>query len=352
MAPARALRPALGVGVVVVARSTPRRSAGVWPRRNPARRTGVPARAPEDGGAWRLAAVAAERRTARRAHVPLELGNVARVEELCADPRVLVLRDFVPRAVCEAIAKEAEGAGYGQSPVAYAGWSLEFANDVKVFARGPALWASLVAVLVANNAVPSMAGDRVALAGVAAAAYVAGAALGAALAYASVSAKRAALASSRTSQSVALDPGRHVGAEWYVAAAERLFGCSREFFERPTAIKYGIGDRLAPHFDANVAASDEDADRGGQTVATLLLYLTDPAEGETGGQTRFGRLGIDVSPSAGDALLFFPADADGHFDDRVEHEGVAPVAGAKAVCRIWRHLHFVPAPVGLGPPAL
>jgi hypothetical protein len=45
-------------------------------------------------------------------------------------------------------------------------------------------------------------------------------------------------------------------------------------FEAPTVIRYEVGQVLAPHYDANRSAATEDANRGGQTVATLLVYLT------------------------------------------------------------------------------
>ena len=85
-------------------------------------------------------------------------------------------------------------------------------------------------------------------------------------------------------------------------------------------IRYRPGQRLAPHFDANRGADVEDAERGGQTLATLLVYLNDVQEG-SGGATRFGRLDLDVAPKKGQCLVFFPATADGRFDERVEHEG-------------------------------
>ena len=107
---------------------------------------------------------------------------------------------------------------------------------------------------------------------------------------------------------------------------------------------------MAPHFDANRAASTEDKNRGGQTLATLLLYLNDV---ENGGNTRFGRLittdtdiALTVKPKMGDALLFFPADVNGMFDERVEHEGCMAV-DTKWIARIWRHIERVPPPFGL-----
>jgi len=53
-------------------------------------------------------------------------------------------------------------------------------------------------------------------------------------------------------------------------------------------------------------------------LATLLLYLNDAGAGG-GGNTVFGRLGLEVEPKKGQCLLFFPATADGTFDERVEH---------------------------------
>lgn len=66
-------------------------------------------------------------------------------------------------------------------------------------------------------------------------------------------------------------------------------------FEAPTVIRYEAGQVLAPHFDANRSAETEDANRGGQTLATLLVYLNDVEEG---GLTRFGKLPEDALMSA------------------------------------------------------
>mmetsp|Transcript_17630 Transcript_17630/g.25458 ORF Transcript_17630/g.25458 Transcript_17630/m.25458 type:complete len:142 (+) Transcript_17630:224-649(+) len=118
--------------------------------------------------------------------------------------------------------------------------------------------------------------------------------------------------------------------------------------------------KLAPHYDANRSAETEDANRGGQTLATLLVYLNDV---ENGGLTRFGKLSaipgvsdpdeanLTVRPKKGDALLFFPADSYGQFDERTEHEG-CPAVDEKWIARIWRHKSRVPPPFGLTETAL
>ena len=48
----------------------------------------------------------------------------------------------------------------------------------------------------------------------------------------------------------------------------------------------------------------------------------------------------------GQGLLFFPADAAGEFDERVEHEG-AKAIDEKWIARIWKHQYRVPPPCGL-----
>ena len=157
--------------------------------------------------------------------------------------------------------------------------------------------------------------------------------------------KESALKALRTSTSCALD-GASDGERAYVAAAEALMpGSECASFEAPTVIRYRPGQRLAPHFDANRGADVEDANRGGQTLATLLLYLNDVDAG-AGGVTRFGRLNLEVTPRRGQCLVFFPAAEDGTFDDRVEHEGTEATE-EKWICRIWRHEREVPPPFGV-----
>ena len=111
----------------------------------------------------------------------------------------------------------------------------------------------------------------------------------------------------------------------------------------PILLVFVSGQVLKPHYDANREADTEDVNRGGQTLATLIVYLNDV---ENGGRTRFGKLlssksshnrqgqgdildgdkdkndpYLSVTPKRGDALLFFPSDKYGKFDERLEHEG-------------------------------
>ena len=62
--------------------------------------------------------------------------------------------------------------------------------------------------------------------------------------------------------------------------------------------------------------------------AGVLIYLNDDCEG---GDTEFPQLGIRHRGAAGDALIFFSADASGRPDPRTVHAGRPPTAGEKWV---------------------
>jgi hypothetical protein len=175
----------------------------------------------------------------------------------------------------------------------------------------------------------------------------------------------------RTSSSTTLDDLGVSGTREFVVCAEELFAPSSSsldandgssssraasYFEAPTVIRYEKDQSLSPHYDANRSAAVEDANRGGQTLATLIVYLNDVS---VGGTTRFGKLpsvederqvkhdpNLNIVPRKGDALLFFPADANGVFDERMEHEG-CPAVDEKWIARIWRHEGRVVPPFGL-----
>ena len=176
------------------------------------------------------------------------------------------------------------------------------------------------------------------------------------------------LQSLRTSSSTTLDLS-HIGAKNFVSRAEDLFAPSPTFgdmqpasyFEAPTVIRYEKDQSLAPHYDANRSADVEDKNRGGQTLSTLIVYLNDV---RTGGTTKFGKLpatdderqekgetNLTIIPRKGDALLFFPADQNGNFDERTEHEG-CPAVDEKWIARIWRHEDRVNPPFGLSDEAM
>ena len=283
-----------------------------------------------------------------RTDAPNPLDDHVPIDRLCdglrqlhASPDVFLVDDFLTTEECDDIVAAASSRDMSQSPVVYAGWTNDVGDIITTAARGPALWAAAASMLSAASA----DGPGFAALASGASAFAAVVAVAAAGAGAWVKYREAQLREMRTSTSCVLQ-GESAGERAYVRAAEALMpGSDIRRFEAPTAIRYRPGQRLAPHFDANRGADVEDAERGGQTLATLLVYLNDVGEG-SGGATRFGRLDLDVAPKKGQCLVFFPATADGRFDERVEHEGMETTE-EKWICRIWRHADAVRPPFGL-----
>ena len=279
-------------------------------------------------------------------HVPIDR-TYDGLRQLHASPDVFLVDDFLTSDECDDIVAAARARDMSQSPVVYAGWTNDVSEIVTTATNGPALWAAALAMLAGANGEPGP-GPELLLVGAGAFVFVVAAAGAGALAW--VKAREAQLSGMRTSTSCVLD-GASRGEVAYVRNAERLMpGSSFATFEAPTAIKYAPGQKLAPHFDANRGADAEDAQRGGQTLATLLVYLNDVAA-DAGGETVFGKITpgsspLRVSPRKGQCLVFFPASANGAFDARVEHEG-AETRAEKWICRIWRHQNVVNPPFGL-----
>jgi len=261
-----------------------------------------------------------------------------------------------------------------QSPVAYAGWTTDIKDLLELAAKGPVAWAAILTAWLQVKDDSTV--NQIALLVHILQNYAAFFAVAAAGIVAYTKFRTDGLQALRTSTSTTIDDlapepgggnGEGNGSAVFVTRAARLFDPESpiekeaRLFEAPTVIRYEPGQVLAPHFDANRSAETEDANRGGQTLATLIVYLNDVEEG---GLTRFGRLQptsrnienpeekfVTVRPKLGDALLFFPSDQYGVFDDRVEHEGCAAV-DEKWIARIWRHIDRVPPPYGMSNDAI
>ena len=120
-----------------------------------------------------------------------------------------------------------------------------------------------------------------------------------------------------------------------------LTGHPIEHLEDPQVARYRPGEFYEPHLDAP-DKSDGDGKGflrcGGARIATVLIYLNDV---RTGGATRFTRLRtpasrLVVQPARGKMLLFFPSNAKGRVDVRLEHEARPPAEGeTKWVAQVW-----------------
>mmetsp|Transcript_37041 Transcript_37041/g.41722 ORF Transcript_37041/g.41722 Transcript_37041/m.41722 type:complete len:418 (-) Transcript_37041:49-1302(-) len=301
------------------------------------------------------------------------------LKQIHFNPDIFVIENFIEKIYCQDLIDEALIKGVERSPVAYAGWTEDFKDLVEISSKGPIAW---IAIVGAWFQLKESGGSQVDL--------VVHSLQNYAIVFVTVTAliglftysRAQGLKSLRTSTSTTLDDlsNPSSGAREFVRQAAKLFGDDDDndipskssssiaaLFEAPTVIKYEKDQILAPHYDANRSAEIEDANRGGQTLATLLVYLNDVEEG---GLTRFGKLSASgasnneniislesnnggefheklvIQPKRGDALLFFPADAFGRFDPRTEHEGM-PAIDEKWIARIWKHQRRVPIPFGL-----
>lgn len=283
-------------------------------------------------------------------HLALNLVDGGPAQLVYRLPDIVHVADVLTADECRSLIVQAERQGLSASPVAYAGWSEDVVDLVRVFGSGPAVWLGLFAVLLAHNSF--QIDDRLVLSALAAGVWALATACVAAAASLGVKQRETSLQQLRTSTSVVLNAAPcQPELKVFDRLCRLLPDVEPSQFEALTVIRYRPGQRLAPHYDANRAADMEDAKRGGQTLATFLVYLND-VDGH--GETRFNKLGpLDLRPTEGHACLFFPADKYGNFDGRLEHEGRPLPDDApsdKWVARVWVHASSLDGPpCGLHP---
>jgi prolyl 4-hydroxylase len=98
-------------------------------------------------------------------------------------------------------------------------------------------------------------------------------------------------------------------------------------------LRYGPGAEYKPHydyFDPALAGSHKVLERGGQRVASLVMYLNTPGRG---GATTFPDAGIEVAPIKGNAV-FFSYDRP-HPMTKTLHGGAPVLEGEKWVATKW-----------------
>jgi prolyl 4-hydroxylase len=117
------------------------------------------------------------------------------------------------------------------------------------------------------------------------------------------------------------------------ARIARLFAWPVDRGEHLQVLHYRPGDRYEPHYDYFDPAGEGAPAllaRGGQRIATLLMYLREP---ERGGETTFPDLGLRFAAKRGCAL-FFSYDRP-HPSTKTLHGGAPVIAGEKWVATKW-----------------
>jgi prolyl 4-hydroxylase len=102
-------------------------------------------------------------------------------------------------------------------------------------------------------------------------------------------------------------------------------------------LHYNVGGEYQPHYDyfhPNTPGGQANLARGGQRVATFIMYLhTTPS----GGETIFPLLNLRIAPQKGSALLFYNCTPEGVVDPRTLHGGAPVIAGEKWIATRWLH---------------
>ena len=110
--------------------------------------------------------------------------------------------------------------------------------------------------------------------------------------------------------------------------------------EQYQLVYYKKGTEYKPHFDSFDYETDDGKknwEPGGQRMITVIAYLNDVEEG---GETGFPKLGIDIPPKKGDAVVFhntLPIDAGAHpkIHPRSLHGGMPVLKGEKWMVNLW-----------------
>lgn len=114
-----------------------------------------------------------------------------------------------------------------------------------------------------------------------------------------------------------------------------LMGIPHDHGEGLQVLCYGVGGEYRPHHDffaPGTAGARRHMARGGQRVATMVVYLSDV---EAGGETEFPQFGLSAAPRQGSAAYFSYVQRDGGPDPRLLHASSPVMRGEKWVATKW-----------------
>jgi len=147
------------------------------------------------------------------------------------------------------------------------------------------------------------------------------------------------LIDARTSMGAMFQVGEHALIQRIEARIAAVTGLPVDHGEGLQILNYKPGGEYQPHFDFFNPKRPGEARQlrvGGQRVATMVIYLNSPP---AGGATAFPRIGLDVAPVKGNAVLFSYKLPDGSLDERTLHAGLPVEAGEKWIATKWLREH-------------
>lgn len=106
--------------------------------------------------------------------------------------------------------------------------------------------------------------------------------------------------------------------------------------EYPLVLHYQDSQSFEQHYDyfipEDFIMGEGPLEFGGQRIATQLIYLNEDFEG---GETRFDRTDLVLTPERGMCMLFFNTSPDGNVDPYSRHTGVGVTRGEKWILSRW-----------------
>ena len=144
----------------------------------------------------------------------------------------------------------------------------------------------------------------------------------------------------RTSEGMFFERGENALVARVEQRIGRLLNWPVEYGEGLQVLRYTPGAQYRPHydyFDPKERGTPLILRRGGQRLATLVMYLQEPAQG---GATTFPDIGLEVAPKRGSAVFFSYERPDPA--TRTLHGGAPVLAGEKWVATKWlREREFI-----------
>ena len=137
----------------------------------------------------------------------------------------------------------------------------------------------------------------------------------------------------RTSDGMFFERGEHALIRTIEQRIADLLQWPLENGEGLQILRYRPGAEYRPHhdyFDPVHSGTPRILERGGQRVATLVMYLNTP---DGGGATTFPDVGLEVAPVRGNAVFFSYDRA--HVSTKTLHGGAPVTAGEKWVATKW-----------------
>lgn len=130
----------------------------------------------------------------------------------------------------------------------------------------------------------------------------------------------------------------HQSSDVVIAIENRIaevFGFATKQQEAIQILQYSLGGEYKAHFDffsPSDASSQALIAKGGQRLATLIMYLNTP---KAGGSTDLPNLGLSIRAKKGSALYFENVSQQGEVDERTLHAGMPVIAGEKWIATKW-----------------